>query len=158
MAHAQAAVVIAVLALGLAVRARLLALLRLLTRGGSVMRNLLARSLCLHPIRTAPCMRSPCLCSRAGAALPLCQLYMQSITGVQRVNRRDCLHAESFCGAALVCRGSEGGPEQSGSLLQVTLQAAAQDGAQRACDALLDNVTGRSVFLVDFHVWKVPDR
>lgn len=40
----------------------------------------------------------------------------------------------------------------------MTLQAAAQDGAQRACGALLDNVTGRVVFLVDFHVWKVPDR
>ena len=40
----------------------------------------------------------------------------------------------------------------------MTLQALARDASQRACDALLDNVAGRSVFLVDFHVWKVPDR
>ena len=54
--------------------------------------------------------------------------------------------------------GSTGGPEWHGALLQVTVQALARDGAQRACDGLLDNVAGRSVFLVDFHVWKVPDR
>ncbi|CAK0731645.1 hypothetical protein CVIRNUC_000023 [Coccomyxa viridis] len=77
----RAAMTIAVLALGVAMHARLLALFRLLTQGGSVLRNLL-----------------------------------------------------------------------------VTVQALARDGAQRACDGLLDNVAGRSVFLVDFHVWKVPDR
>ena len=55
----QAAVVVAVLALCVVIRVRLLALLRLLTRGGSVMRNLLARSLRLHPIHIAPRMHSP---------------------------------------------------------------------------------------------------
>ena len=54
--------------------------------------------------------------------------------------------------------GSTGGPDPHAALLQVTFQALARDGAQRACDGLLDNVAGRSVFLVDFHVWKVPDR
>ena len=48
--HAQAAVTIAVLALGVAMHARLLALFRVLTQGGSVLRNLLARSLHLRLI------------------------------------------------------------------------------------------------------------
>ena len=45
---AQAAVTIAVLALGVAMHARLLALFRMLTQGGSVLRNLLVRSFHLH--------------------------------------------------------------------------------------------------------------
>lgn len=45
MGHAQAAVTLAVLALGVAMHARLLALFRVLTQGGSVLRNLLVRSL-----------------------------------------------------------------------------------------------------------------
>ena len=62
--HAQAAVTIAALALGVAMHARLLALFRVLTQGGSVARNLLARSLRLHLIlmqhliRIVPCMHS----------------------------------------------------------------------------------------------------
>ena len=36
--------------------------------------------------------------------------------------------------------GSTGGPEWHGALLQVTVQALARDGAQRACNGLLDNV------------------
>ena len=55
-------------------------------------------------------------------------------------------------------RGPTEGPERHHVLPQVTVQALARDGAQRMCDGLLDHVAGRSVFLVDFHVWKVPDR
>ena len=57
--HAQAAVTIAVLALGVAMHARLLALFRLLTQGGSVLRNLLVRSPHLCP-NDSLCIQPPC--------------------------------------------------------------------------------------------------
>ena len=57
--HAQAAMTIAVLALGVAMHARLLALFRLLTQGGSVLRNLLVRSPHLCP-NDSLCIQPPC--------------------------------------------------------------------------------------------------
>ena len=71
--HAQAAMTIAVLALGVAMHARLLALFRLLTQGGSVLRNLLVRPPHLRP-NDSLCIQPPCprLCSRAAALTPCC--------------------------------------------------------------------------------------